>query len=80
VTINQDWFSKAQFNHASHRTQKCVACHQVEQSESSHDVAMPDRKNCLRCHSGNSPKPKRIASSCMSCHTFHNGHLADQQK
>jgi hypothetical protein len=80
VSINQDWFSKAQFNHASHRTQKCVACHQVEQSESSHDVAMPDRKNCLRCHSGNSPKPKRIASSCMSCHTFHNGHLADQQK
>lgn len=80
VTINQDWFSKAQFNHASHRTQKCVACHQVEQSESSHDVAMPDRKNCLRCHSGNSPKPKRIASSCMSCHSFHNAHTASPQK
>lgn len=80
ISINQDWFSKAQFNHASHRTQKCVACHQVEQSESSADVAMPDRKSCLRCHSGNSPKPKRIASSCMSCHAFHNAHLATQQK
>jgi hypothetical protein len=34
----------------------------------------------LRCHSGNSPKPKRIASSCMSCHAFHNSHLAAPQK
>ena len=79
VTINQDWFSHAQFNHASHRTQKCEDCHQVAQSESSHDVAMPDRKSCLRCHSGNSPKRKRIASSCMSCHAFHQPHLANSK-
>lgn len=74
VTINQDWFSKAHFNHASHRTQQCQSCHQVEKSESSADVAMPDRQSCLRCHSGNSPKPKRIASGCMSCHAFHEDH------
>jgi predicted CXXCH cytochrome family protein len=74
--INQDWFRKAQFNHASHRTQQCQSCHQVEASESSEDVAMPDRKSCLRCHSGNSPKPKRIASSCMTCHSFHSSHAA----
>ncbi|MDP3087227.1 MAG: cytochrome c3 family protein [Methylotenera sp.] len=71
VSINQDWFSKARFNHASHRTQECKTCHQVENSETSADVAMPDRQSCLRCHSGNSPKHKRIASSCMSCHDFH---------
>ncbi len=71
LNINQDWFSKAHFNHASHRTQKCQSCHNVEQSETSADVAMPDRKSCLRCHSGNSPKAKRIASGCMSCHSFH---------
>jgi predicted CXXCH cytochrome family protein len=75
LRINQDWFSKAHFNHASHRTQKCQSCHQVEESETSADVAMPDRQSCLRCHSGNSPKPKRIASSCMSCHDFHDSHL-----
>ena len=75
LSINQDWFSKAHFNHASHRTQQCQSCHQVEHSEGSADVAMPTRKSCLRCHSGNSPKPKRIASSCMSCHDFHNSHV-----
>jgi predicted CXXCH cytochrome family protein len=74
LNINQDWFSKAHFNHASHQTQKCQSCHAVEESDSSADVAMPDRQSCLRCHSGNSPKPKRIASSCMSCHDFHDSH------
>ena len=74
LNINQDWFRKAHFNHASHRTQQCQSCHQVELSESSADVAMPDRKSCLRCHSGNNPKPKRIASNCMSCHDFHSSH------
>ena len=76
LSINQDWFSKAHFNHASHRTQKCQSCHQVETSDSSEDVAMPDRKSCLRCHSGNSPKSKRIVSTCMSCHDFHGSHAA----
>jgi predicted CXXCH cytochrome family protein len=74
LSINQDWFSKAHFNHASHRTQECQSCHKVEESETSEDVAMPDRKSCLRCHSGNSPKSKRIASTCMSCHDFHDSH------
>lgn len=76
LQINQDWFSKAHFNHASHRTQQCQSCHLVENSETSADVAMPDRKSCLRCHSGNSPKHKRIASSCMSCHQFHSANQA----
>lgn len=74
LNITQDWFSKARFNHASHRTQQCQSCHDVENSETSADVAMPDRKSCLACHAGNRPKHKRIASSCMSCHDFHRAH------
>lgn len=74
--ISQDWFIKARFRHASHRTQQCKSCHLVEQSESSADVAMPDRKSCLRCHAGNRPKHGRIASSCMTCHDFHHEHVA----
>lgn len=74
IRISQDWFSKARFNHASHRTQQCLSCHNVEHSDSSADVALPDRNSCLRCHSGNNPKHKRIASGCMSCHDFHTGH------
>lgn len=85
LNINHDWFSNARFNHASHRTQQCQSCHQVEHSETSADVAMPDRNSCLRCHSGNNPKYKRIASSCMSCHDFHQRHglndgLTDSKK
>ena len=75
--INQDWFSKAQFNHGAHQTQQCISCHKVEESESSTDVAIPDRKSCLQCHSGSKPKHKRIASNCMSCHNFHHSHYAD---
>ena len=77
LNINQDWFSKAQFNHNAHRTQQCINCHKVEESESSADVAIPDRKSCLQCHSGSKPKHKRIASNCMSCHNFHHSHYAD---
>jgi hypothetical protein len=76
LRITRDWFSKARFNHASHRTQQCQSCHQVEHSERSSDVAIPDRASCLKCHAGNSPKYKRITSSCMSCHSFHNAHAA----
>jgi predicted CXXCH cytochrome family protein len=79
LRITQDWFSKARFNHASHRTQQCQSCHQVEHSESSSDVAIPDRTSCLKCHAGNSPKHRRITSSCMSCHDFHNAHAAQSE-
>jgi predicted CXXCH cytochrome family protein len=74
LRITLDWFSKARFNHALHRIQKCQSCHQVEDSERSSDIAIPDRKSCLKCHAGNSPKHRRITSSCMSCHEFHNAH------
>jgi len=74
LNINQDWFSKAQFNHGAHRSQQCKSCHKVENSESSADIAIPDRQSCLLCHSGNKTKHKRIASNCMSCHIFHNAH------
>jgi predicted CXXCH cytochrome family protein len=77
LNINDDWFSKAQFNHGAHRTQQCISCHKVEDSETSADVAIPDRKSCLQCHSGNKPKHKRIASNCMSCHNFHQAHRGD---
>lgn len=76
LQITDDWFTKARFNHASHRTQQCQSCHDVENSERSADVAMPDRDSCLRCHAGNARKYKRIASNCMSCHDFHNAHAA----
>lgn len=77
LTINPDWFSKAEFNHGAHRTQQCTSCHKVEESESSADVAIPDRQSCLHCHSGSKPRHKRIASNCMSCHNFHHSHFAD---
>jgi predicted CXXCH cytochrome family protein len=74
LRLNVDWFTKAQFNHAAHRTQQCVSCHKIEESVSSADIAIPDKQSCLLCHSGNKPKHKRIASNCMSCHNFHQAH------
>lgn len=77
VKINHDWYRRAQFDHASHLTQRgktenqvCSSCHEAEQSEHSSDVLIPDIDNCFSCH-GDSSVPDKVVVNCVSCHAFH---------
>ncbi len=76
IKINQDWYSKAQFDHVSHFSVKnknneevCLTCHEVEKSDDSKDIAIPQQNKCIECHQ------KGIQSSveltCTRCHEFH---------
>ena len=62
------WMTHAQFNHAKHTSVKCDKCHGASQSRETSDVLMPARASCLECHS---PKGKKVASDCITCHTYH---------
>ena len=65
------WMPLAQFNHASHTTEKCTTCHQdADKSERSSDVLLPEIAVCRECHGG-AEDPVKIPSDCLMCHRFH---------
>lgn len=76
IKVNDDWYSKAQFDHISHLSVKgqdaeevCLSCHNVKKSDVSSDIAMPQRNKCLECHRQNDEHSVEL--SCTSCHAFH---------
>jgi predicted CXXCH cytochrome family protein len=76
IKLNDDWYSKAQFDHTSHLSVKgqdteeiCLSCHDVKNSEVSSDIAMPQRNKCLECH--RQDDDHSVELSCTSCHAFH---------
>ena len=69
--MNQYWFPAAKFPHDRHTTSKCETCHDIEKSESSADISIPNKQVCLKCHAGTKPTTNKINSSCKYCHTFH---------
>jgi predicted CXXCH cytochrome family protein len=75
VTLRAVWMPKARFSHASHATSltPCKTCHAAEKSKRATDMLMPAIESCRACHGGShSAAPTQIASSCTSCHDFHN--------
>jgi len=70
VRIAQQWYPKARFNHARHKTMACVDCHPASRSESSEDVLVEGIQTCRECHAGPGAKNK-LESTCISCHGFH---------
>lgn len=77
VKINHDWYGRAQFDHASHLTQRgqtetqvCSSCHEASKSTASTDILIPNIENCQSCHGDRSVKNK-VAVDCVSCHAFH---------
>jgi predicted CXXCH cytochrome family protein len=77
VKINHDWYGRAQFDHASHLTQRgqsenqaCSSCHAATVSTKSSDVLIPGIDNCQSCHGDVSASDKVIVN-CVSCHAFH---------
>jgi len=71
VRIASRWMPQARFSHRSHAQSKCADCHDVAHSTDSADIAIPEIETCRECHAGSKPVEKKVASSCMLCHGFH---------
>lgn len=71
VRLTSDWMPYARFDHAAHRTQTCISCHDTaERSEHATDILIPSITKCRECHGGVGDTTK-VASSCLMCHQFH---------
>jgi hypothetical protein len=62
------WMPQARFNHAKHTSVKCDDCHHTSQSRKTSDALMPEKADCVKCHS---PKTQKVASDCITCHSYH---------
>jgi predicted CXXCH cytochrome family protein len=71
VRIPDRWMPQARFSHRTHAQSKCEDCHDVARSMDSSDVAIPTIETCRECHGGSKPVEKKVTSSCMLCHGFH---------
>ena len=71
VRIATRWMPQARFSHRTHAQSKCADCHDVERSLDASDVAIPAIETCRECHAGAKPVEKKVTSSCMLCHGFH---------
>jgi predicted CXXCH cytochrome family protein len=83
------WLEHGRFDHSAHRAVDCRVCHAAAYSDGagvastvSTDVLIPQRATCVECHA-----PRRRAggksvggadSSCVECHSYHNGDHAWQ--
>lgn len=72
VVLEQQFLPRAQFDHKAHMTagMSCEQCHAARKSQSATDVLMPAIDTCRTCHAGEHAYAK-VASPCVSCHTFH---------
>ena len=84
IRVNDDWYSKARFDHVSHLSVKgqdteeiCLSCHDVKKSDESSDIAMPQRNKCLECH--RQGDEHSVELSCTKCHAFHLTEVEDKQ-
>jgi predicted CXXCH cytochrome family protein len=72
VRLTRSWMPQANFDHASHKTSRCVECHVgADISKRSSDVLMPTLTECRACHSGPQDDRNKLPSDCLMCHQFH---------
>lgn len=76
VRLTASFFPHAAFSHAAHDTEvtSCNTCHAALESESAHDLLMPDIDTCRNCHGSAFARrndASQIPSTCIMCHSFH---------
>src|SRR5262249_44058533 len=87
--VKEVWFSRAKFDHVSHRAVDCRACHanayalNADESENktaskdAKDVLVPGIANCRQCHAtaghANGQPVGGVRHDCTECHNYHNG-------
>jgi FHA domain/Cytochrome c3 len=71
VRLTATWMPRANFDHASHKSSRCITCHvDADKSERSTDILMPKIAQCRTCHSSPADTDK-LPSDCLMCHRFH---------
>jgi len=76
VRLTDRFFPHASFTHAAHDTEvtDCSSCHAAAESESAHDLLMPDIDTCRDCHGSAFARrndASQTPSTCIMCHSFH---------
>jgi predicted CXXCH cytochrome family protein len=77
------WFTKARFNHSSHRAMNCLECHQGKEAQvfgpqqktyekEKESVHIAGIDNCQKCHSPKTSSGQGgVRSNCTDCHRYH---------
>jgi hypothetical protein len=71
VVVNPTFLPKARFTHAKHETMECADCHADIRKAGIDEVVLPNIESCRNCHVGETPVSGKVASTCVSCHDFH---------
>lgn len=80
VRLVEDWYPFGRFDHVAHLTRSragregessCLACHSARNSNTSSDILVPGRDNCLQCHGDNATQSTTVMLDCRECHDFH---------
>ena len=75
VFVPDRYMPSSLFSHAKHATTSCQTCHAAATSNLGAISLLPGIGVCRSCHAGEAGAPQRIASSCASCHRFHDGSM-----
>jgi len=68
TAIPERWLPYSVFNHLTHNTLKCLACHEAAAtSKVSGDVLLPGVASCRACHF----EPRGARAKCVECHVHH---------
>ena len=73
VVLQDRYMSRAWFDHRDHDTgvTECATCHKAEASDRASDLLLPGIAVCRDCHVGAHAEDGKLASTCASCHSYH---------
>lgn len=78
--IPERWLPAARFDHGAHEAVQCQECHtDVEKSEATANVLLPQIAKCQECHVSSAHAAK-VSTSCIGCHSFHDSLPLEQEK
>jgi hypothetical protein len=89
TNVNDVWFQRAVFTHASHRALRCEDCHGanaappgVDKSQTAADVLIPGKALCEQCHApaktSGDTRHGGARFDCTECHRYHHGEASKQ--
>lgn len=71
VFVPDRYMPSTLFNHDQHATSTCESCHAARTSDGGPTLLLPGIATCRNCHAGEAGGAQRVASTCISCHRFH---------